>query len=109
LEGFLDSCGCNDGFWNLCSICHAALLRGSFPKFSGKNNMNVTLCQYYPAALKDLTLAEEYLIAMSHPVRVVVELRPGGTNVASKLPCTTRPFYRHTTGPKTSTSNIAES
>ncbi|KAJ5318263.1 hypothetical protein N7476_004683 [Penicillium atrosanguineum] len=78
LEGFLDTCGYNEGFWNLCSTCHAALLRGSFPKFSGKNNMNVTLCQHYPEALKDLTLTEEYIIAMSHPVGVVVKLRPGG-------------------------------
>lgn len=78
LEGLLDSCGCNDGFWNLCSVCHAALLRGSTPKFSAKNNINVTLCQHYPEALKDLTLTEEYLIAKSHPVGVVVKLRPGG-------------------------------
>ncbi|KAJ5195493.1 uncharacterized protein N7498_008931 [Penicillium cinerascens] len=78
LEGFLDTCGYNEGFWNLCSTCHAALLRGSFLKFSGKNNINVTLCQHYPEALKDLTLTEEYLITMSHPVGVVVKLRPGG-------------------------------
>ncbi|KAJ5370019.1 uncharacterized protein N7496_006111 [Penicillium cataractarum] len=78
LEGFLDSCGSNDGFWNLCSVCHAALLRGSIPKFSAKNSVNVTLCQHYPDALKNLTLPEEYLIARSHPVGVVVKLRPGG-------------------------------
>lgn len=40
--------------------------------------MNVTLCQHYPDALKELTLTEEYLIAKSHPVGVVVKLRPGG-------------------------------
>lgn len=78
LEGVLDSCGRSDGFWNLCSLCHAALLRGSVPKFSAKNNVNVTLCQHYPDALKDLTLTEEYLVAKSHPVGVVVKLRPGG-------------------------------
>lgn len=78
LEGFLDSCGSIDGFWYLCSLCHAALLRGSIPKLSAKNNVNVTLCQHYPNALKDLTLPEEYLIAKSHPVGVVVKLRPGG-------------------------------
>jgi hypothetical protein len=78
LEGFLDSCGCSDGFWDLCSICHVALLRGSVPKFSAKNNVNVTLCQHYPDALKDLTLTEEYFIAKTHPVGVVVKLRPGG-------------------------------
>ncbi|EPS29066.1 hypothetical protein PDE_04014 [Penicillium oxalicum 114-2] len=77
-EGLLDSCGWNEGFWYLCSTCHSALLRGSVPKFSAENLVNVTLCQHYPDALKDLTLTEEYLIAKSHPVGVVVKLRPGG-------------------------------
>lgn len=78
LERLLDDCGWCEGYWNLCSLCHAALLRGSPPKFSAKNNVNVTLCQHYPDALKDLTLTEEYLIAKSHPVGVIVKLRPGG-------------------------------
>jgi hypothetical protein len=78
LEGFLDTCGRSNGFWNLCSMCHAALLRGSVPKFSAKNNVNITLCQDYPSALKDHTLTEEYLVAKSHPVGVVIKLRPGG-------------------------------
>lgn len=38
----------------------------------------MALCQHYPDALKDLTLTEEYLIAKSHPVGVIVKLRPGG-------------------------------
>lgn len=78
LEGFLDQCGFTNGFWNLCPGCHAALLRGSVPKFSALNKINVTLCQNYPEALTDLTLTEEYLIAKSHPVGVVLKLRPGG-------------------------------
>jgi hypothetical protein len=78
LEGFLDTCGHNEGLWCLCSSCHSALLRGSVPKFSAKNLVNVTLCQHYPDALEDLTLTEEYLIAKSHPVGVVLKLRPGG-------------------------------
>ncbi|KAJ5198759.1 uncharacterized protein N7498_007876 [Penicillium cinerascens] len=78
LAGFLDRCGYIDGFWNLCSGCHAPLLRGSVPKFSAGNKINVVLCQHYPEALKDLTLTEEYLIAKSHPVGVVLKLRPGG-------------------------------
>lgn len=78
LEGFLDSCGWKEGFWYLCSACHSALLRGSAPKFSAKNLVNVTLCQHYPDALKDLTITEEYLIAKSHPVGLVIKLRPGG-------------------------------
>lgn len=48
------------------------------PKFSAKNLVNVTLCQDYPSALEDLTLTEEYLIAMCHPLGVVLKLRPGG-------------------------------
>ncbi|CEO59600.1 hypothetical protein PMG11_04272 [Penicillium brasilianum] len=78
LEGLLDCCGYKDGFCTLCSACYAALLRGSVPRFSAKNNINVTLCQHYPDALKDLSLTEESLIAASHPVGVVVKLRPGG-------------------------------
>jgi hypothetical protein len=78
LEGFLDRCSYIDGFWTLCSGCHAALLRGSAPKFSAGNNMNLVLCHHYPEALKDLTLTEEYLIARSHPVGVIVKLRSGG-------------------------------
>jgi hypothetical protein len=36
------------------------------------------MCQDYPSALEDLTLAEEYLIAKCHPLGVVLKLRPGG-------------------------------
>jgi hypothetical protein len=80
------SCGSNDGLWNLCSICHTAFRGGSVPKFSAKNNVNVTLCQHYPDALKGLTLTEEYFIAKSHPVGVIEKLpTPRGSNVASKL------------------------
>jgi hypothetical protein len=78
LEGFLDLYGYTHGFWNLCPGCNAALLRGSAPKFSAMNKINVTLCQNYPEALTDLTLTEKYLIAKSHPVGVVLKLRPGG-------------------------------
>lgn len=78
LEGFLDHCGYTDDFWNFCSGCHAALLRGNAPKFSAKNNVNVLPCQHYPETLKDLTLTEEYVIAKSHPVGVILKLRPGG-------------------------------
>jgi hypothetical protein len=38
----------------------------------------MTLCQHFPAVLRDLTLPEEYLIAKSQPVGVVLKLRPGG-------------------------------
>jgi hypothetical protein len=55
-EGFLDSCVYNNGLWNLCSICYTTFLQGLVPKFSAKNNVNVTLYQYYPKVLEDLTL-----------------------------------------------------
>jgi hypothetical protein len=66
LKGTLDQCGRHGTRWNFCSACHAALVRGTIPKFSAQNIVNVTLCQHYPAALEDLTLAEEYLIAKCH-------------------------------------------
>src|SRR5467141_658288 len=45
---------------------------------STDNSVNVTLCQNYPAALKDLTVVEECLIARCHPVGTILKLRPGG-------------------------------
>lgn len=77
LEGSLDHCGRHGDKWDLCSSCHAALMRGTIPKFSATNLVNVTLCQHYPDELEDLTLSEEYLIAKCHPLGVVVKLRPG--------------------------------
>lgn len=78
VHDFLDNCGKQDGLWNVCSSCHAALMRGAVPRFSGKNQVNVTLCQHYPAVLDDLTFVEECLIAKSHPIGLVMKLRPGG-------------------------------
>ncbi|CAG8091132.1 unnamed protein product [Penicillium nalgiovense] len=78
LEGSLDHCGRHGDQWDLCSSCHAALMRGTIPKFSATNLANVTLCQHYPDELEDLTLSGEYLIAKCHPLGVVVRLRPGG-------------------------------
>ncbi|OKO94694.1 ATP-dependent DNA helicase pfh1 [Penicillium subrubescens] len=78
LRGALDTCGRHDNTWDLCSSCHASLNRNIIPKFSARNMVNVTMCQNYPPALKDLTLSEEYLIAKCHPLGVVLKLRPGG-------------------------------
>lgn len=78
LEDFLDDCGIHGNLCDICSICHAALLRGTVPKFSAGNQINVTLCQHYPPVLEGLTLAEESFIAKSHPVGLVVKIRPGG-------------------------------
>lgn len=78
LQGGLDLCGWSDGRWSIYSLCYTTLLRGSTPKFSIKNKINVTLCQHYPSALEDLILTEEYLIAKSHSVGVILKLRSGG-------------------------------
>ncbi|OQE09689.1 hypothetical protein PENFLA_c103G07811 [Penicillium flavigenum] len=101
LKDGLDSCGWSDGCWNICSLCYAALLRGSVPKFSMRNKINVTLCQHYPDVLKDLTLTEEYLISKSYPVGGDFEATPWRAVITRKLPCVTRPFYYRTTGSKT--------
>jgi hypothetical protein len=82
LENYLDGCGKSDDVWNVCLRCHAALLRGSIPKFSAKNQANVTLCQNYPDASTNLTLTEERLIAKCHPIGVVLKLRSGGQLVS---------------------------
>ncbi|KUL82104.1 hypothetical protein ZTR_10073 [Talaromyces verruculosus] len=78
LQGRLDNCGRRDGLWTVCSSCYSALFRRSIPKFSALNRVNVTLCKHYPSVLDDLSLPEELLIAKSHPVGVVLKLRPGG-------------------------------
>ncbi|KAL2823889.1 histidine phosphatase superfamily [Aspergillus cavernicola] len=67
-----------ENFWNICSPCYSALLWQSIPKFSSQNGANMTLCQHYPAALNDITLSGEYLIAKSYLVGVMLKLRPGG-------------------------------
>jgi hypothetical protein len=74
----LDDCARQGTLWNSCSVCYSSLLRHQIPKFSSRNRINVTFCQHYPAVLEGLTLTEEYLIAKSHPVGVVLKLRPGG-------------------------------
>jgi hypothetical protein len=55
-----------------------ALLCSLIPKFSVKNQVNMTLCQNYPDALTDLTLTKECLITKCHPIRVVLKLWLGG-------------------------------
>lgn len=78
LEGFLDTCAQHGDTWNLCSSCHTSLNGGMIPKFSAMSHVNITMCQNYPSALEDLTLTEEYIIAMCHPHGVVLKLRPNG-------------------------------
>jgi hypothetical protein len=78
LQHTLDHCGRGENSWDFCTICHLAAGRGSIPKFSALNLVNVITCQAYPSALEDLTLIEECLIAKCYPVGVILKLRPGG-------------------------------
>ena len=77
-EHTLDHCGLHDKSWDFCTTCHSAVCRGSIPKFSASNFVNVVTCQDYPSALDDLTTVEECLIAKCHPVGAILKLRPGG-------------------------------
>src|SRR5438046_3073839 len=52
LQDSLDNCGRHENTWNFCMRCHSA-----------KNLINVTMCQHYLAALENLTIIEECLIA----------------------------------------------
>jgi hypothetical protein len=74
----LDNCGLIDGSYHLCYQCCDALDDNKIPKFSALNGVNVTMCQDYPAELKDLTLVEQYTIARSHPIGTILKLRPNG-------------------------------
>src|SRR5271163_2880415 len=78
LQGSLDDCGHYENTWGFCTSCYTALRHCAIPKFSAKNLVNVTMCQYYPAALEDLTVVEECLIAKCHPIGTILKLRPGG-------------------------------
>jgi hypothetical protein len=80
LNHVLDNCGWHNNIWDLCSSCHASLTRHTIPKFSAKNLVNVMSCQHYPSSLNDLTAVEECLIARSHPLGVILKLRPGGVS-----------------------------
>lgn len=78
LNGALDSCGRHGDVWDICSNCHDDLVHFRVPKFSAENRINVTLCQNYPSELNGLTPVEEALIAKSHPLGMILKLRPGG-------------------------------
>ena len=73
----LDTCGYQDGSWSFCKPCHADILKGKIPKFSALNSVNVVNCHDYPAALQDLTVVEECVIARRHPIGAILKLRPG--------------------------------
>jgi hypothetical protein len=110
LAGTLDDCGRHGSFCDLCSLCHAALARGTIPKFSARNLVNVSLCQHYPQELEDLTLLEEYLIAKCHPVGwSSCQTTAGRSRVSHQLPGAARPFYRHPPGSWAAAPDSAES
>ena len=50
LQSTFDRCGHHENSWDFCTACHSALSRGSVPKFSASNLVNVITCQTYPSA-----------------------------------------------------------
>lgn len=78
LAAHLDYCGKHDNEWDICLTCLKSLSQNFVPRFSALNRVNMTMCQNYPSALEGLTPVEECLIARSHPLGIIVKLRPGG-------------------------------
>lgn len=78
MAGHLDSCGRHENEWDVCLTCLKSLSQNALPKLSALNRVNMTICQNYPAVLETLTLVEECLIAMCHPLGIILKLRPGG-------------------------------
>lgn len=74
----LDSCALVEDEYQFCSPCFNAIRHNLTPKHSALNGVNVSFCQDYPHVLQDLTLAEERLIARSHPIASILKLRPNG-------------------------------
>jgi hypothetical protein len=79
----LDNCSQPDESYRFCKSCFQALNIRRIPKFSALNAVNVTMCQYYPPELEDLTLMEQYTIARSHPIGAILKLRPNGLQNAA--------------------------
>jgi hypothetical protein len=80
LPGGIKACwirSIENGTWSFCKLCHGDILRSKIPRFSALNSVNVVMCHDYPAVLKNLTLAEECVIARRHPVGSILKLRPG--------------------------------
>jgi uncharacterized protein DUF6570 len=71
----LDNCGIMDGSYQFWQSRFNALNRGKLPKFSAMNAVNITFCQDYPTELEDLSLTEEYAIARSHPIGIILKLK----------------------------------
>lgn len=88
----LDNCRKQDELWNFCSSCHTALMQEAVPRFSSKNQVNVTLCQHYPTVLDDITFIEECLITKSHPIRLVIKLQPG-SHTSTVSHCTLQGYF----------------
>ena len=74
----LDGCCLQDAFYRFCQACFSAINTAKVPKFSAMNGANVTMCQYYPPELRDLTLVEESVISRCHPIGTVLKLKPNG-------------------------------
>jgi uncharacterized protein DUF6570 len=76
----LDSCSMDGSDYLFCLPCFTAIRQKNPPKYSALNGVNVDFCQNHPAALEDLTLTEECLIARGHPVASILKLRPHGAS-----------------------------
>ena len=75
---YLDRCGKHEDVVMLCGGCGTSLQKNAVPKFSAINYINTTLCQAYPPELEGLTYIEECVIALAHPIGVIIKLTGGG-------------------------------
>ncbi len=75
----LDVCGCCSRSIDFCHNCWTCVSRGGEPKFDISNKIPKLCCQYYPAPLEDLTSAEKAVIARTHPVVIILKLRPNNS------------------------------
>ena len=71
----LDNCSIIDRSYQFCKTCFNTFNRGRISKFFALNTVNITLYQYYPTELEDLTLVKEYAIARSHPISTILKLK----------------------------------
>lgn len=77
----LDNCALANGQYRFCHTCFQAISlnkEGAPPKFSARNGCNDTMCDQFPFELENLSVAEEYLIARSRPLGIILKLKPKG-------------------------------
>ena len=67
LDGCLDKCGVVGGRVHSLLCLPFLPYKGQASQVSAKNEVNIHLCEDYPDVVRDLTIAEESSIALSHP------------------------------------------